>query len=547
MNVLFDIEGDSLTPTKIYCVSYVELHNSERSIIKTITTYSEMRELFLRKDVLHFIGHNIIRFDIPVVERILGIKISTPLVDTLALSWYLHPELKKHGLEIWGEFYGVPKPKITSWIDLPLETYIHRCEEDVKINLQLYLDQIDYLLKIYGTPALMGKLINYLSFKMDCAREQEEVKWLLDVELCNKTLDELLPIQLEKLLALKSLLPDVVSYKTMVKPTKFLKANGELSVQGLNWLEILRQKDLPSDYSNSITIEDKRKEGNPTSTTQLKSYLFSIGWKPTMFKYTMTKKGVNKVPQIAIDGVICEGIKDLYEIQPLLVNLESLSIINHRVNILKGFLRDRDENNYVTARIKGLTNTLRFQHTEIVNLPSIDKPFSTNIRRCLKAEEGYYLCGSDMSSLEDKTKQHYMYFFDSEYVKELQTPGFDPHLDIALRAGMLTEKQVEEHKNKIADYSVIRKKAKIVNFSAVYGVGAAKMHLTTKMPIEQCQLLLKTYWERNKAVKKVVKSVKVKTVNNQMWLFNPVSKFWYSLRFEKDIFSTLNQGKLCSE
>ena len=27
-----------------------------------------------------------------------------------------------------------------------------------------------------------------------------------------------------------------------------------------------------------------------------------------------------------------------------------------------------------------------------------------------------------------------------------------------------------------------------------------------------------------------------------MWLWNPISKLWYSLRYEKDIFSTLNQG-----
>jgi hypothetical protein len=27
-----------------------------------------------------------------------------------------------------------------------------------------------------------------------------------------------------------------------------------------------------------------------------------------------------------------------------------------------------------------------------------------------------------------------------------------------------------------------------------------------------------------------------------MWLWNPVSKFWYSLRHNKDRFSTLNQG-----
>src|SRR5690606_4473867 len=28
----------------------------------------------------------------------------------------------------------------------------------------------------------------------------------------------------------------------------------------------------------------------------------------------------------------------------------------------------------------------------------------------------------------------------------------------------------------------------------------------------------------------------------QMWLYNPISQFWYSLRAEKDKFSTLNQG-----
>jgi len=27
-----------------------------------------------------------------------------------------------------------------------------------------------------------------------------------------------------------------------------------------------------------------------------------------------------------------------------------------------------------------------------------------------------------------------------------------------------------------------------------------------------------------------------------MWLYNPVSKLWYSLRYEKDRFSTLNQS-----
>lgn len=54
--------------------------------------------------------------------------------------------------------------------------------------------------------------------------------------------------------------------------------------------------------------------------------------------------------------------------------------------------------------------------------------------------------------------------------------------------------------------------------------------------------LHRAYWKKNWAIKEVAKRQKYKIINDQMWLFNPVSKFWYSLRYEKDIFSTLVQG-----
>ena len=68
------------------------------------------------------------------------------------------------------------------------------------------------------------------------------------------------------------------------------------------------------------------------------------------------------------------------------------------------------------------------------------------------------------------------------------------------------------------------------------------MSRTSGMSKERCKVLLKAYWDKNWAVKKVAKSCRVQVINGQMWLFNPVSKFWYSLRYDKDKFSTLNQG-----
>ena len=105
---------------------------------------------------------------------------------------------------------------------------------------------------------------------------------------------------------------------------------------------------------------------------------------------------------------------------------------------------------------------------------------------------------------------------------------------------------IEEQKTLIGKLKEIRNLAKVVNFSSVYGAGPPKIALTTGMPLSQAKKLHQTYWNRNKAVKQVAASVKTKTTHyegeEQMWLLNPVSGFWYSLRYEKDKFSTLNQG-----
>jgi DNA polymerase I-like protein with 3'-5' exonuclease and polymerase domains len=81
-----------------------------------------------------------------------------------------------------------------------------------------------------------------------------------------------------------------------------------------------------------------------------------------------------------------------------------------------------------------------------------------------------------------------------------------------------------------------------VNYASVYGVGKTKLSRTTGMDITEAGKLIQSYWDRNWAVKEFASDQTVKTVGGQMWVKNPVNKFWYTLRFEKDTFSTLNQG-----
>ena len=115
---VFDVEADSLNPTKIHCLT-ASVYSEGSWRLKSTTDYDKMREFFSGVDVV--VGHNIMLWDIPHVERLLGIKVEAKIVDTMALSWYLYPNRMQHGLEEWREYFGIPKPKIDDWENLSVE------------------------------------------------------------------------------------------------------------------------------------------------------------------------------------------------------------------------------------------------------------------------------------------------------------------------------------------------------------------------------------------------------------------------------------------
>ena len=100
----------------------------------------------------------------------------------------------------------------------------------------------------------------------------------------------------------------------------------------------------------------------------------------------------------------------------------------------------------------------------------------------------------------------------------------------------------EEKKAIFKKIEAIRKTYKAVNYSCVYGAGGPKVALTAGVPERKGYELVEAYWKRNWSVRAIAEDQVVKTCNGSKWLYNPVSKLWYSLRAEKDRFSTLNQG-----
>jgi len=544
--IIFDIETNGINPDKIHCMVYVD---TEGDVSKTTHTddYDCMRDVLLSAKGL--VGHNIIRYDVPVLERLLSIDIKARLFDTLPMSWVLNPTRPKHGLDSFYPDFGIPKLKIDDWENLSYEEYVDRCVNDVMITDALWTNLLKRFMHLYKNKVELDKFFRYLEFKMQCAAEAERQGWRLDVDMAKSYVDKLISLQEMKVTELSEAMPLRNLYKIQTKPKVCYKKDGSVSSHGKRWFNLLKEEGLSDSYEGEVTVVKGVEDANPNSTDQVKDWLNSLGWKPCTHKYNRNKETgeEKKVPQVRKNGELTKSVKLLIEKNPAVATLEGLTIIQHRLGIFKGFV-ECEQDGYLKAEIDGLTNTFRFKHKKpLVNLPGVDKPWGKEIRSCLIAPEDSVLCGADMTSLEDTTKRHYMKPYDPKYVEEMSRDGFDPHLDLAKHAGKITQDDIDKHNSGEKDLKSLRKNFKVVNYSATYGVGAAKLSRETGMSVPEAQELLDAYWKRNWSVKAFSKSQPIRTIASEMWIQNPVSKFWHSLRDEKDAFSTINQstGSYC--
>ena len=386
---------------------------------------------------------------------------------------------------------------------------VFRCEEDVKINVALWQDlmkrlheiytitkscvdsgrvnplrvsedEVTYLDRYVDTSTVdqyVERCLTFLMFKMDCARLQEKTRWKADVEYLEQTESELSLLINTAKDALEAIMPPVPKYTKRTKPKGDPnKKDGTPKVATLKWNETIEQLGMLDFHGNPmvltttdegiVTLLTKYEEPNANSSDQLKRLFFSHGWEPQTFKYVKdndameawVKGGFRKkdkpvprmIPQISRDGdegkELCPSILLLAEKEPEILKYDKYTMIKHRLDTIRGFLRDVSLDGYLQARIGGYTNTLRVQHREIVNLVGVDKPYGENIRGGLTCLEDEILLGSDLSSLEDRVKHHFMLPHDPKYVETMMADDYDPHILTAHSAGMVSDEELEGFK-----------------------------------------------------------------------------------------------------
>ncbi len=456
---VFDMEFDSLVPTRIHVFSCTKIVDNQVVIVST-NDQESIAKFFTSERKKTIVGHNIIQYDIPAVERILGIKVNENIdvVDTLGLSWYLYPERDRHSLGFLAkDFLGEKKVDITDWESLTYEEYKARCEKDVDINYRLYINMINDFVEIYDNIEHTIPTIERIMFKIRCLKLQADSKWKIDIERTTKNRDELVKIKDDLTMELQKLMPAVPIVKKRLKPQIFYRADNTVSVAGYNFLNLYFKGKIPPDelhrFTGKIHTDDSIAqveyiegyvEPNASSTDQIKDWLKSMGWKPDKFNFSINKNGEKTFVESILtkDKVLSDSVKKLAVKIPELYNIEKIGILTNRIGTLNNFLKNQKDG-YLIAGASSLTNTLRLKHKNIVNLPKPKVAYGSYIRGCLIAEDGYELVEADMSSLENTTRNHFIYDLDRRYVESLSDPSFDSHIDLALTAKLMTEAEAE--------------------------------------------------------------------------------------------------------
>ena len=141
MKVICDIECERLEdPQRIWVIVARDVETNDVYVFnEPDKNPSAFREF--AGSVRHWVFHNGIAYDFPVVERLVGPVIDPRTIsDTLVLSRLLKYKLddgEGHGLEAWGKRFGVPKSTFSDfskWSD----ELVERCIIDTEVGLKLY-------------------------------------------------------------------------------------------------------------------------------------------------------------------------------------------------------------------------------------------------------------------------------------------------------------------------------------------------------------------------------------------------------------------------
>jgi len=431
--IIFDIEANGLKPDKIWCIV-------AKPLGKPVVSFgpSKIKEgIAYLNEADSLIGHNILGYDMPVINKLYDVDLSTKTIkDTLVMSRLFNPVRENgHSLKTWGYIIGMPKDEQPEDWDSYSPQMLKYCQKDVILNERVYNKLLDE-----------GKDFDEESIKLEHAvavilKDQEDNGFEFNQEYAMMLTAQLKERMFEVEKEVKKVFkPRLVDIKKVLPK---LKKDGTLSKSGLTTEEY--------DYLISANLTEykpfmrkKLQDFNLGSRKQIGEYLTDLGWKPNRFTPTgqpvVDEGSLSKVKNIPEAKLIAEFLL----LQKRIAQIDSWILAVQEDNRVHGFVIP---NGTITGR-------MAHRAPNVAQVPSTSSQYGSECRSCWIVKDGYKLLGVDASGLELRMLAHYMN--DEEYTNEV-TNG-DIHTANQKAAGLKSRDQ-----------------AKTFIYAFIYGAGDAKI------------------------------------------------------------------------
>lgn len=516
MRFIFDAEADGFLEeaTQVWCICGMDIgppHTPYSDGNRFHFNPDEIEEgLSLLSEADELIGHSIIDYDLPLLEKLYGWKPSsyTKITDTVVRSRLYKSDRRlpygcpssatPHGLEAWGYRVGRGKPSHDDWSVFSPDM-LHRCQEDVEINHLVYL-------------ALEKEREELGCDWTDAEKTEEAVQARITQQHINGTpldigkvesLRENIEIQLEQIQSLVvPIIPEVPKPKSQqgTWPKKQFKKDGSATINATKYYG-----DGHSVYSTELRI--KTAPINLASPAQVKTYLLSIGWVPIEWNYKkdpQTKKPlrdewgdkVKSSPKLTLESLeSCSWPEGSEESGALIVRHLMLA---HRNSMLKGWQRDVRPDGRISAQAVSMgTPTGRMVHRRVVNVPRKGTELGEELRSCFTTVEGYTRIGIDLKSCQIYALCHYMP--DEAYHKAVRDG--DPHTYVQEMAGLDT-----------------RAKGKTFHYATLFGASAEHLASVFGISKVEAQLIIRRFFNHMPQLKQLIRTLEEMWRNNSGWI-----------------------------
>lgn len=458
LRLVFDLEANGLEPDTIWCVVIRNI-DTNKEFIWTHKHGSAKLRWFLNNSLGkadELIGHNIIGYDLPVLERLASWRPepASRITDTLVLSRLEHPDRPAgHSLRAWGERLGLAKPGHEDWTQFSSEM-LERCRGDVALNCLVYQELARVWEQFGESPELEHDIARIIT-------EQESNGFFFDSDSAMRYLH-----------VLNGLVADIdrrigfPNYKETVPGREVrtpFRMDGQVKSDIKKYLGIAGFGDGANDCDVvGPFCKVSYTEFNPESTHHLKEWLLEKGWAPDKH----TPKGAPQLTDSSLRKMGTTGEK-----------LIKRGVYVHRLRQIQGLLdRLRSDGRVGAGANPCGTPTGRMRHRNVVNIPKVSTyskghskagqllwhgaeeeqriPFGTELRSLFSVPPTRVLVGYDAKGLELRILAHYI--GDRSYIEELLHG--DAHTFTQQAAGLPD-----------------RDSAKTFIYAFVYGAGNAKL------------------------------------------------------------------------